>query len=266
MAKAVCTNTDLKPRVSSRFTQYKTNPTRTTVVRQHPKDVARPFDSRHGRLLIWMQRLTHPQLEGALRDNRQTWRCKNLLLAASLWRRAGREKERERKGGRGGTAAFPPFLILFHYEHMTWIYLLPSYPDHALFTILSLSSGQRLQPPVQLPSVLLLVLSYFFISYFLRSRSLSRSSGPNYQAVESVYCSTHRSLGLLLLCASEAHKGRMEWKRMCALHKLRLIGLKESRGDKKGRGRRKREGGGGEGEEMCCYGTNWAKNLQRYIF
>lgn len=151
---------------------------------------------------------------------------------------------------------------------MTCIYLLPSYPDHALFTILSLSSGQRLQPPVQLPSSLPLAGSIilFHFTFFSFSLSLSRSTGPNYRAVESVYCSTHRSLGLLLLCAIEAHKGRMEWKRMCALHKLRLIGLKESGGDKKGRGRRKREGWGGEGEEMCCYGTNWAKNLQRYIF
>lgn len=65
-------------------------------------------------------------------------------------------------------------------------------------------------------------------------------TGPNYQAGKSVYCSTHRSLGFLLLCASEAHKGRMEWKRMCALHKLWLIGLRESGGDEKGRGR---EGG-----------------------
>lgn len=40
MAKAVCTNTGSKARVSSRFTQYKTSPARTTVVRQHPKDVA----------------------------------------------------------------------------------------------------------------------------------------------------------------------------------------------------------------------------------
>lgn len=82
-------------------------------------------------------------------------------------------------------------------------------------------------------------LSFLFHFFFF----LSRSSGPNYGAVECVYCSTHRSLGLLLLCASEAHKRRMEWKRMCALHKLWLIGLKESGGDKKGRGRRKRERG-----------------------
>lgn len=103
-----------------------------------------------------------------------------------------------------------------------------------------------------------------FVCFF--SSSLSCSAGPNYQAGESVYYSTHRSLGLLLLCASEAHKGRVEWKRMCALHKLWLIGLKESGGDKKGRGRRKGEGDGEKGRGRAVMEQIGQKNLLRYIF
>lgn len=212
-----------------------------------------------------MQRLTHPQLEGALRDSRQTWHCKNLLLAASLWRRAGREKEREKRRTRRDCcfSSISNSLPLWTYDmHLFASFLPRPCPFHYTFTLVG-SAAPATCSASQLPSS---CWFYRTFSFHIFSLSLSRSSGPNYRAVESVYCSTHRSLGLLLLCAIEAHKGRMEWKRMCALHKLRLIGLKESGGDKKGRGRRKREGWGGEGEEMCCYGTNWAKNLQRYIF
>lgn len=114
------------------------------------------------------------------------------------------------------------------------------FPFHHTFTLVG-SAAPATCSASQLPLAGSIVLFHFTL--FSLSLSLPHSSGPNYRAVESVYCSTHRSLGLLLLCASEAHKGRMEWKRMCALHKLRLIGLKESGGDKKGRGRRKRGGG-----------------------
>lgn len=148
-----------------------------------------------------MQRLTHPQQEGAA-DECCEWigkhNAQTLLLAVSLWGIARRE----------GMACcfFFHFSMLFT---LLCIYFPPVSPHHVFLPALTLFGSTTLTTRFTFLTScgsLFLFFSYIF-SHRALSLSLCCSAGPNYRPVESVYNSTHRSLSLLLVCASETHKG-----------------------------------------------------------